>query len=149
VAANKNPAYKRAFTKKKNNSAHYFTRAIIKPDIVRVLGLTERNGMGAPKLPKMLEWQQWQLARTMARAVQMSRRVVEIETYVKRRLDDAIAAGGDPLIPLTTAMSDGEFSRWQYCQEASARAELTAARLRKELREESWSTFVVPTGRRT
>jgi hypothetical protein len=146
VAANKNPAYKRRFTIKQNHSAYYFTRAIIKPDIVRALGLSERNGRGAPKLPKMLEWQQHQLARVMARAVQMDRRVVEIETYVKRRLDDAVAAGTDPLVPLTTAMSDAELQRWQYCIESARRAEETAAKLRKELRE-SWSTFEAP-GRR-
>jgi hypothetical protein len=108
----------------------------VKPDIVVALGhdleVTEK---GRPKLPRMLEFQQ-QLARVMSRAVQMDRRVTEIEKYVKRRLDSAVAAGSDPLIPLTTAMSDAELARWQYCQDASARAELTAARLQRELREE-------------
>jgi hypothetical protein len=89
-----------------------------------------------PKLPRMLEWQQHQLARVMARAVHMDRSVVEIETYVKRRLDADIAAGSDPLVPLTTTMSDAELRRWQYCVENARRAEETAARLRRELREE-------------
>jgi hypothetical protein len=85
VAANKNPAYKGGFTVKQNHSAYYFTRTIIKPDIVRALGLTERNDRGAPKLPKMLEWQQHQLARVMARAVQMDRRVSAILNISRAR----------------------------------------------------------------
>jgi hypothetical protein len=39
-------------------------------------------------------------------------------------------------VPLVIAMQPDEWARWMYCQEASTRAELAAAKLRKELREE-------------
>jgi hypothetical protein len=140
MASTKSPAYKRGFTVKQNYSAHYFSRAIIKPDIAAALGV-EYRGRVKPKLPKMLDWQAQQLSRVMARATQMDRRVVELETFVKNRVDAGIAehaarTGQELSVPLVIAMTPDEFQRWQYVQDASARAELTAARLRKELREE-------------
>jgi hypothetical protein len=106
------------------------------PDIEQVLGdQLEYNGRGRPRLPKMLAWQQHQLGRVMSRAAaQMSRRVVELEQFVQRRIDTA--TDEQERLPLVMAMQPDELQRWMYCQEAATRAELAAAKLRKELREE-------------
>jgi hypothetical protein len=71
----------------------------------------------------------------------MSRRVVELEQFVQARIDKGVeehaAITGQRLnVPLVIAMQPDEWQRWMYCQEASTRAELAAAKLRKELREE-------------
>lgn len=65
----------------------------------------------------------------------MAKRVVEIEQYVKARLRELKRVHGK-VVPLVVAMSDDEFARWTYCQEASRRADETADRLIKSLREE-------------
>jgi hypothetical protein len=138
MAAAKSPAYQRSFMRAQNHSASYFARAVVLPDIVRVLGHVEFNRRGRPRLPKMLAWQTQQLGRLMSRASQMSRRVVELEQYVQARIDKGTdeLTGQRLAVPLVLAMQPDELQRWMYCQEASTRAELAAAKLRKELREE-------------
>jgi hypothetical protein len=142
MATTRHPAYKRGFSISRDFSATYFSRVIIRPDIERALGSRlEYDRRGRPKFPRMLTWQQQQLSRLMSRAVQMSRRVTELEQFVKARIDkgieeDAAITGQHLSVPVVIAMTPDELARWQYCQEASTRAELAAAKLRKELREE-------------
>jgi hypothetical protein len=90
MARAKNPAYKRAFSITKNNSAYYFSHVIIRPHIAAALGI-EWSGRVKPRLPRMLDWRQHQLARSMATATQMAKRALEIELYVEKRLKAAYA----------------------------------------------------------
>lgn len=71
----------------------------------------------------------------MARAKQMAQRVGEIEKYVQKRAREQ-ASGYNKHLPLALVMSDSEFARWQFCVEASRRADEGADRLIKSLREE-------------
>jgi hypothetical protein len=141
MARSKSPAYQRRFTKSRNFSATYFAKAVVLPDILQALGRVELNPRGRPRLPKMLAWQQQQLGRLMSRALQMNRRVTELERFVQNRIDKGVEehaqlTGQRLAVPLVIAMQPDELQRWMYCQEAATRAELAAARLRRELREE-------------
>jgi hypothetical protein len=59
----------------------------------------------------------------------------EIEKYVKKRARE-LATGDNKSLPLALVMTDGEFQRWTFCVEASRRADESADRLLKSLREE-------------
>jgi hypothetical protein len=65
----------------------------------------------------------------------MGARVAEIETYVRKRAKE-LATGYNKRLPLALIMTDGEFQRWTFCVEASRRADESADRLLKSLREE-------------
>jgi hypothetical protein len=83
MSSAKNPAYQRRFTLSQNHSASYFSRMIIKPDIAAAYG--------KPQLPRLLRWRQQQLGRAMSTATQMNRRAVELENFVRKRLEQAYA----------------------------------------------------------
>jgi hypothetical protein len=131
-----NPSYKREFSTKRDNSAGYYWLNHVKPDIVaKMSGQLETTEQGELKLPPVLKFRGQQLGRTMARAKQMAQRVGEIEQYVKKRARE-LASGYNKHLPLALVMSDSEFARWQFCVEASRRADESADRLIKSLREE-------------
>jgi hypothetical protein len=131
-----NPAYKREFSTKQDNSAEYYWLNHVRPDLVaRMSSQLETTEQGEPKLPPVLKFRGQQLGRVMSRAKQMAQRVAEIEKYIKARSCE-LKAGYGKVLPLALVMSDAEFARWSYCQEASRRADETADRLIKSLREE-------------
>ena len=81
-----NPAYKREFSTKQDNSAEYYWLNHVRPDLVaRMSGQLETTEQGEPKLPPVLKFRGEQLGRVMSRAKQMSQRVAEIEKYIKAR----------------------------------------------------------------
>jgi hypothetical protein len=108
----------------------------VKPHIEAQLGgQLETTENGEPSIPPVLTFRGEQLGRVISRAKQMSQRIAEIEKYVKKRARE-LAVGYNKHLPLALVMSDSEFARWSYCQEASRRADETADRLIKSLREE-------------
>jgi hypothetical protein len=109
----------------------------VKPSIEAQLGgQLETTGDGEPpSIPPVLTFRGEQLGRVMSRAKQMSQRVSEIEKYVKKRARE-LATGYNKRLPLALVMSDSEFARWTFCVEASRRADESADRLLKSLREE-------------
>jgi hypothetical protein len=132
-----NPAYRRGWTESRNYSAQWYWRRHVKPHIEAQLGSqleTTENGE-PPSIPPVLTFRGEQLGRAVSRAKQMSQRVVEIEKYVKKRARE-LATGYNKRLPLALVMSDSEFARWTFCVEASRRADESADRLLKSLREE-------------
>jgi hypothetical protein len=114
-----NPAKQRRFTERQNHSATYHALNYVKPAILAQLGDSlETAEDGKPILPPALKFRSEQLGRVMSRANQMGRRVAEIEKYVKKRARE-LASGYNKRLPLAFIMSDSEFQRWCYCQEAS------------------------------
>jgi hypothetical protein len=131
-----NPAKQRRFTERQNHSATYHALNYVRPAILAQLGDgLETTEDGKPILPPSLKFRSEQLGRVMSRANQTARRVAEIEAYIRRRSRE-LKAGYGKQLPLALVMSDSEFQRWSFCLEASRRADETADRLIKSLREE-------------
>jgi hypothetical protein len=131
-----NPAKQRRFTERQNHSATYHALNYVRPAILAQLGDSlETAEDGKPILPPALKFRSEQLGRVMSRANQMGRRVAEIERYVKKRAR-VLATGYNKYLPLALVMSDSEFQRWTFCVEASRRADESADRLLRSLREE-------------
>jgi hypothetical protein len=102
---------------------------------VAQFGDIETTDRGNPKLPPALLFRGQQLGRVMSRAKAMGARVAGIESYLKKRARE-LATGYNKRLPLALIMSDSEFARWTFCVEASRRADESADRLLKSLREE-------------
>jgi hypothetical protein len=122
-----NPAYSRAFSRARNTSAEFHWREQVKPYLLTQVG---RYSGEVSELPAVLEVRGRQLARAIVRANQMDKRRTEIERYVKRH-NKKLAQES-----LVLAMSQHEFERWSYCQEASRRADDTCDRIIKSLSDE-------------
>lgn len=132
-ARNPNPAYRREFSIKQNNSALYFWLNHVKPDLIG--HLEGQLDTAKPMLPAVLSYRGRQVGRAMSRAEQASRRVAVIEKFLKRRARGFNAKSGKD-VPWEFTMTDSEFQRYAYVKQASDRADRTVDQLIKSLREE-------------